>query len=143
MKIQKHIKSIFTILVLLTSGLVIGCSHTPEAKAKRVVKKIDRHLDLNDQQKAELNKLKDEALADFHAMKAEHEALANEIQRQLESGKLDRALLKKIAADQRSKRAPTTDKWIDNIVTFYESLSAEQKETVLKDMKKFRSEMRD
>lgn len=131
-----------TIAIVILSGLsLVGCSHTPEAKAERIVKKIDHRLDLNPEQRSELNKLKDEALADFRSMKAEHETLANEVERQLETGKLDRAGLKKLAADERNKHASTTDKWIDNIVTFHDSLDAKQKEIVLKDMKKFRAEM--
>lgn len=143
MEFQKYFKALFVVVALFLSGFMTGCSHTPEAKAERVVKKIDRRLDLNDQQRAELNKLKEEALADLHSMKALHRALADEIERQLETGKLDRASLKKLAADQRNMRAPITDKWIDNMVTFHEGLNAKQKETVLKDMKKMRAEMRD
>lgn len=136
-------KITLVILAFLVSAFTIGCSHTPEAKANRAVKKIDHRLDLNDQQKAELNKLKDEALADYQSMKNERNALANEIERQLQTGKLDRAGLKRLAAEERSKRAPVTDKWIDNIVTFHEGLDAKQKEIVLKDMKKMRAEMKE
>ena len=131
---KKYSKITTLSLILALSGLGIGCSHTPEAKANRVVEKIDGRLDLNPQQRTELNKLKEEALADYHSMKAEREALADEVQRQLETGKLDREGLKKMAADQRNKRAPVMDKWIDNIVTFHEGLDAKQKEKVLKDM---------
>jgi hypothetical protein len=141
MNTQKSIKNIVTLGALLFLGLGIGCSHTPEAKADRVVKKIEHRLDLNSQQKSELDKLKAEALADYHGMKSERETLADEIQKQLESGKLDRAELKKMAADSREKRASITDKWIDNLVTFHEGLDAKQKEIVLKDVKKMRKEM--
>lgn len=130
-------------IAFLLSAFTVGCSHTPEAKADRVVKKIDHRLDLNERQRSELNKLKDEALADYQSMKAERDALANEIERQLQTGKLDRAALKRLAAEERNKRAPVTDKWIDNVVTFHEGLDTKQKEIVLKDMKKMRAEMKE
>jgi hypothetical protein len=138
---QISIKRSIIFSAFATSLFFIGCAHTPEQKADHIAKKIEHRLDLNANQTSELNKLKDEALADYHGMKAEHENIMDEVQKEMESGKLDREKLKKLAAEERSKRGPVTDKWIDNLVTFHEGLDAKQKDKVLHDMKEFKKEM--
>lgn len=119
-------------------GAVSGCKMSPEKRAEKITDHVSDKLDLTDAQKAEFKKLADQATADFKALQSSRKDLANEVEKQMLSPKAETAEIKKIAAEQNTKRQELTNLWIDRIAEFHSKLSPQQKEKSLKLLKNFR-----
>lgn len=122
----------------LAIGAVSGCKMSPEKRAEKITSHVSDKLDLTDAQKAEFRKLADQATADFKALQASRKDLANEVEKQMLSEKADTTAIKKIAADQNTKRQELTNQWIERVAEFHAKLQPEQKKKALKLMQNFR-----
>lgn len=121
-----------------TVAAFAGCKATPEERAKKVANHVSRRLDLNDAQKAEFQKLTDQAAADFKASIADRKALASEVEKQIVAEKADTTTIKKMMAEQSTKRQELMVKWVDQIAAFQAKLTPEQKQKALKMIQTFR-----
>jgi protein CpxP len=65
MKILKIVLTVGGVLLAVAALSLIGCSRhgTPEVRADRVMKRIAKHLDLNEEQKTNLEAVRLEVLA--------------------------------------------------------------------------------
>lgn len=143
MLVRRFSKIVFAPLFVLAAGALIlgGCRHgghcgwgskSPEEKADRMVKKISKELDLNDQQKAGLEKIKGDFLArkaDFEAVKAGfHEELAAQIR----SGAIDKAKLNQSLSAREAKVQELRVFVVDEFAEFHALLDAGQREKLAK-----------
>lgn len=98
-------------LLVLLAALVpffftsCGCWHrTPEARAAWVVKRISSKLDLNKEQKAKLESIKDEILAKRKTWQSQGLSARNELLAQIRSDKIDQAKVRDIVGESAQKK---------------------------------------
>jgi uncharacterized membrane protein len=121
-----------------------GCrhGHDPAQRADWIAKKIASELDLNDAQKAKLDLIKQEFLAQREKGKQEREEAFQTLLAQIRSKQLDTEKLQALI-DRRHKHmeevAPTV---LKKIADFHASLSDEQKEKAARKFEKFHSHWR-
>jgi len=124
-------------LIAVVLFVAAGCSRTPEQRAEYFVQKMSSELNLNDIQKAKLEKIKDEFLAKRPEM-AKHRAeaikTANELMR---SPEIDKAKLTALNEDHK--------KMADEVITFisakfvevHDMLTPEQREKLVSHIEKY------
>lgn len=132
--------------VLATGGLLLGGLsayakgwHDPEIRAERIVKKIQKELDLNETQKASLETLKTELMAIHQETKAQRSAMHESAESILEQSVLDQAQALAMVdrhIQQVNQYAPRV---VAAIATFYDGLSVEQQQTLRDKLKNCRS----
>ncbi len=89
----KHRLASLAVLMALSALIVTGCYRSPEQRAEHIVKHMAAELKLNDTQKAQLEKIKDEFLArrpEMAKLRQESVKEANELMR---SPEIDKARL--------------------------------------------------
>ena len=105
---------IFIIVVVVLVLLVIvklfsGCHHrsrmckshsSHEKKANWVTKKIAKELKMNEQQKVELDRIKDEIMAKKAEFKVNHQEIKNAVLSQVKSDTVDQAALNGLFGDK-------------------------------------------
>lgn len=84
---------IMIVMAALTALVLTGCYRTPEKRAEYMVKRLSSELALNDTQKAQLEKIKDEFLAKRPEMAKMREEAVKEANELMRSAAIDRARL--------------------------------------------------
>lgn len=123
-------------LAFVALGAAPACKHSPEERAVKVVKHVSRKLDLNEAQKAELEKLASEAAADFKSTRPQRAELAKEVEKQVLAEKADVTEIRKLMDGQQARRKEMMDKWLTKVADFHAKLTPEQKQKAAELMKK-------
>ncbi len=131
------------LLTLGTLALVgfTGCKKGIEGRADHMVSKISRELDLTDAQRAELEKIKTEAVADMRATHPERRALAQEVITQLKSDSINEGKIKDMLQSEDEKRKSFREKYISKVANFAKTLNKEQKEELAQHLEKLSRHM--
>ncbi|MDX1707260.1 MAG: Spy/CpxP family protein refolding chaperone [Desulfobacterales bacterium] len=117
-----------------------GCrSHSPDHKAEFMVDYISETLDLNDNQRAQLDGIKEEFLAKAKDMHAKKEAMHAEFKAELLKEEIDQQRMKDLMAQKREQMAQIMDLAVERLAEFHKTLSAEQKEKLVAKLEWFHS----
>ena len=130
--------SLIAVLLISIAGFA-GCRrHSPENKAEFMVDYVAETLDLNDDQRAHLDEIKDEMLDKAIEMRADKKTMYLELVAQLRSEQIDQDRLKAMAADHRIKMEKLIDLGIKRLAEFHATLSAEQREKAVAKLESFK-----
>jgi Spy/CpxP family protein refolding chaperone len=94
-------------------------------------------LDLNEEQQAKANAIRDEILAKAKAMHSDKEQVHDEIKAQLSSEEIDTARVKELVAERRARMDDMIDLVVDRIADFHRTLSPEQRDKLIEKLEKF------
>jgi Spy/CpxP family protein refolding chaperone len=138
-------RNIMKIALVLISFLAIGalvfggCAHrykTPEQRADHFTQKITKKLDLNDEQKARLNTLKDEIFTVRKEMQGNREMTRNIVRNLLNAPKLDQDKAVAIVNGHVKDINVQAPRVIAALGGFWDSLNPEQQAKVREKMEK-------
>ncbi|TAL35343.1 MAG: periplasmic heavy metal sensor [Spirochaetes bacterium] len=130
--------------VIAVAGLAFaGCAHhwSPEKRADYMAKKIASKLDLNDEQKAKLYAIKDEAVAKFKEERAGHKAMRAEAIALVKKDKVERAEVEKLFSEREEHMKRLRPFIIDKIIEFHAILTPEQRAKAAELMEEFQKKM--
>ena len=135
-------KGLYILLIgILISGvgLFSGCRrHSHGHKAEFMVDYISEALDLNENQQAQLDQIKDELMAKAKGMHADKESLHEELVTQLRSEEIDQVRVKAVIAEHREKMDEIIDLVVIHLAEFHKTLTAEQKEKLIAKIETFK-----
>ena len=126
--------------VLISSlGLFSGCRRSSHAyKAEFMVDYISETLDLDDNQQAQLNQIKDELMAKVGQMRADRASMQEELLAQLRSEEIDQARIKAMIAERRAQMDAIIDLIVVRLAEFHKTLTPEQKEKLVAKIETFK-----
>ena len=126
--------------VLISSlGLFSGCRRSSHAyKAEFMVDYISETLDLDDNQQAQLNQIKDELMAKVGQMRADRASMRDELVAQLRSEEIDQARIKAMIAERRAQMDAIIDLIVVRLAEFHKTLTPEQKEKLVAKIETFK-----
>ena len=118
-----------------------GCrhAHDPAQRAEWVTKKIASELDLNEAQKAKLELVKQEFLAQREKGKQEREEAFRTVLAQIRSKQLDTEKLQALFEQRHKRMGEAAPSVLKKLADFHASLSDEQKEKAAQKLEKFHS----
>ena len=131
-----------TIAVGLTGCGRCGWRHhdkDPAQRAEWITKKIASELDLNEAQKAKLELVKQEFLAQREKGKQEREEAFQTVLAQIRSKQLDTEKLQALIEQRHKRMGEAAPSVLKKIADFHASLSDEQKEKAAQKFEKFHS----
>ncbi|XDD50686.1 Spy/CpxP family protein refolding chaperone [Leptospira sp. WS92.C1] len=117
-------------LILIAAVLFAGgCRYykSPEKRAEYVVKKITSELDLNDSQKTELNRIKDEVLSKRKELKLEGPRIPAEVLAQFRQPTLDEKKINKPFELEMNKMTEMRSFMTKKAIEFHAILTPEQR----------------
>jgi Spy/CpxP family protein refolding chaperone len=129
----------FALIIALAALAVVvltGCYRTPEQKAEHFVNYMVSELKLNDTQKAQLEKIKDEFLAkrpEFGKLREESVKEANELMR---SPEIDKAKLNALVEKNQSKANEMIGFFFTKFAEIHDILTPEQREKLVTHIEK-------
>ena len=126
--------------VLISSlGLFSGCRRSSHAyKAEFMVDYISETLDLDENQQAQLNQIKDELMAKVGQMRADRASMQEELLAQLRSEEIDQARIKAMIAERRAQMDAIIDLIVVRLAEFHKTLTPEQKEKLVAKIETFK-----
>ncbi len=110
---------------------------TPEKRAEWMVKRISSELDLNDSQKKEVNRIKDEILAKKKGYKNDHHQMYEAVLAQVKGESVDEALLNQLFQDKEAQFKEMRGFMISKFAEFHKILTPAQREKLAKKMNEF------
>ncbi|MBC8182601.1 Spy/CpxP family protein refolding chaperone [candidate division KSB1 bacterium] len=147
--LHKILIIVAVVLVLLVIAKIFsGCHHPPhfckshsshEKKANWMMKKIAKELKLNEQQKVELEQIKDEILAKKAEFKINHQEIKNAVLSQVKSDTVDQAALNGLFEDKELEFKEMRAFLVDKFAEFHNILTPEQRLSLAEKMEKFHS----
>ena len=123
-----------TLIGAFISAVLIfsGCrGHSPHGKAEFMVDYIAEALDLNDQQRAQLDDIKEEFLAKAIEMHAKREAMHAELMAELRKTEIDQERMKALISQKREQMAEMMDLAVERLAEFHRTLTPDQKEKLV------------
>ncbi|TGK33772.1 hypothetical protein EHQ12_09805 [Leptospira gomenensis] len=116
-------------LILIAAALfAVGCRHySPEKRAEWVVKKITSELDLNDSQKKELYRIKDEVLAKRKDLKLHGPRIPAEVLAEFRQPALDEKKINKQFETEMNKMTEMRTFMTKKAIEFHTILTPEQR----------------
>ena len=125
--------TITLICVFILGALVFnGCrSHSANHKAEFMVDYIAETLDLDDDQRAQLNEIKEEFLVKAKEMHAKKEAMHAEFKAELLKEEIDQQRMKALMAQKHQQMTEIMDLAVVRLAEFHKTLSVEQKEKLV------------
>ena len=130
-----------SLIGLLVSGVAMlsGCRrHSHAHKAEFMVDYISETLDLNEDQQAQLDQIKDELLAKAQGMHGDKASMHAELVTQLRSEEIDQELVKAKIAEHRAKMDEIVDLIVVHLAEFHKTLTPEQKEKLIAKIETFK-----
>jgi protein CpxP len=136
---------LFIILVVI-SVVAAGCCHRfyrnhcmPSHKkaAQWIIKKLSKNLDLNEEQKKELNRIKDEISAKHQQLKSDHQEILNAVLLQIKNDKVDEAALNEIFDSKEEKIKEMRSFLIAKLAEFHSILTPAQRDKLAQHIKKY------
>lgn len=137
-------------LLAAVAGLIglAGCGHRYRHKhdaaerAEWMTKKIASKLDLNDAQKAKLEAVKQEILAQREKVKQERDEEFRTVLAQIRSERLDTEKLKALIERHHKRMEELAPSVLQKIADFHASLTDEQKEKAAQELEKMHGHWR-
>jgi len=130
--VKKRLTIVFICVFISAALLFSGCrSHSPEHKAEFMVDYIAETLDLNDEQRAQLDGIKEEFLAKAREMHAQKEAMRAELMDELRKAEINPEILKGLIAQKRTQMDEMINLAMTRLGEFHKSLSPEQREKLV------------
>lgn len=133
-------------LVIIIGAFLISSCHrcvhpfhrtSPEKRAEWMVKKIANELDLNESQKKEVNRIKDEILAKHKSIKEDHHQMYETILAQVKGESVDETLLNQLFQDKEDQFKEMRSFMISKFAEFLKILTPAQREILIKKMNQF------
>lgn len=139
--VKKGITSALIFTFISLALIFTGCrAHSPNGKAEFMVDYIAETLDLNDQQRAQLEDIKAEFLAKAGEMHAQREAMRTELMAELRKEEIDQQRLKALIAQKREQMAELMDLAVVRLAEFHRTLTPEQKEKLVAKLEWFHNQ---
>lgn len=136
---------LFSVLFVLIASLGGGLVVAQKVKQFRdrgplffMMEKITKELDLNENQKAEVDKIREEIKAKMESKKKEREGDFNEFENAFKQDKLDKQVLKDLAAKREANREEMKEFFMDELIKFHSILTPEQRLKAVEKMKEMR-----
>lgn len=130
------------LLALGSVAFFANCRHhSIEDRSKWVTGKISDKLDLDKNQEAQLDKIRDEVVAKVKAQKPQRDQLAQEFQTLVKADKLDKTKLKDLQTKHDALHAEIENLVIDRMAELHASLKPEQREKAANAIQKLRDHM--
>ncbi len=123
-------------LAVATVFVVTGCYRTPEQRAEHVVKMIASDLDLNDAQKAHLDRIKDEFLAKRPEMAKLREETVKEANALMRSPEIDKSKLNDLTLKNQTQVADMVGFVSAKFAEIHDMLTPEQREKLVSHIEK-------
>ena len=127
-----HILTIVVALVAVTA--LVGCYRTPEQRATHLVDRISDKLDLNADQKAKLNAIKEEFLAKAPAMRKAREESFDELIALMRAPKIDQDKVNTLMGKNKAQMDDLMRFISAKYIEFHDMLTPEQREKAAKEM---------
>jgi Spy/CpxP family protein refolding chaperone len=145
-KDERAIKTVlaFTSVVLVLAALSLtSCARhwSPEERADWVTKRIAKHLDLDQQQTAKLEAVKQEMLAARAKLSKEHQALLDDAVAQIQAERLDQAKVLQLLERRQELHRQVAPQVVAKIAEFHASLTPEQKAKAVEHLRRFGERM--
>jgi len=132
-----HRPTTLIMLVILFALVVTGCYRTPEQRAERFVKHMASELNLDDAQKAKLDKIKDEFLARRPEMKQIREETVIEANALMRSAEIDKAKLDALNARHAAHANELIQFLSSKFTEIHDMLTPEQREKLVAHIEKY------
>ncbi len=130
--------SIIAVILFSVAGLT-GCRrHSPGQKAEFMMDYVSETLDLDENQKAHLDQIKDELLEKGLQMRADKAAMHDELVAQLRSDAIDPDRLRAMVTEHRVKMEALIDLGIVRLAEFHKTLTPEQREKLVAKLESFK-----
>ncbi|MBN2090292.1 Spy/CpxP family protein refolding chaperone [candidate division KSB1 bacterium] len=110
---------------------------SPEKRAEWMVKRISSELDLNESQKKEVNRIKDEILAKKKGYHNDHHQIYETVLAQVKGEKVDEVLLNQLFQDKEAQFKEMRSFMISKFAEFHKILTPVQREKLAKRMNEF------
>ncbi len=125
--------TIASIFVFISAALIFtGCrSQSPHGKVEFMVDYIAETLDLNDQQRAQLDDIKEEFLTKAGEMHSKKEAMRAELMAELRKEEIDQQRMKALISQKREQMAEMMDLAVVRLAEFHRTLTPDQKEKLV------------
>jgi Spy/CpxP family protein refolding chaperone len=119
--------------VFISGALIFtGCrSHSHEGKAEFMIDYVAETLDLTNEQRVQLDGIKDEFIAKAKEMHAQKEAMHAAFMAELSKAELSRENLNDLIDQKRTQMDEFINLAMDRLVEFHKTLSAEQREKLV------------
>ena len=119
--------------VFISGALIFtGCrSHSHEGKAEFMIDYIAETLDLTDEQRVQLDGIKEEFIAKAKEMHAQKAAMHAAFMAELRKEEISRESLNALIDQKRAQMDEFINLAMDRLVEFHKTLSAEQREKLL------------
>jgi len=146
-KKKRSVKKYLLISILFLLAVTIGGGIVFGQKVKQyrdrgplffMMGKITKELDLNEQQKAEVDKIRDEIKAKMENRKKERDDLFTEFGNAFKQDKLDKQTLKDLQAKREADREEMKEFFMDELIKFHSILTSEQRTKAVEKMKEMK-----
>jgi Spy/CpxP family protein refolding chaperone len=119
--------------VFISGALIFsGCrSHSHEGKAEFMIDYVAETLDLTDEQRGQLDGIKDEFIAKAKEMHAQKEAMHAAFMAELRKEEISRENLNALIDQKRAQMDEFINLALDRLAEFHKTLSAEQREKLV------------
>ncbi len=149
---KKSLKSYFLICILVTTLIAFeGCDRRkfgfpprrfhPEKEADFLLERFARDLDLTEEQREKLNKIKDEILEERkenrEKQREEHKEFMDKIVSLVKSDKITKEQIYKILEIRDEKMKKMNNFLIDKLIEIHEMLTPEQREEIAEKLEAF------
>ena len=124
-------------LAVLFAVVLTGCYRTPEQRAEYLVKRMSSELDLNDTQKARLEKIKDEFLAKRPEMTKMREETVKEANVLMRSAEIDKAQLNALMEKNQAGAIDMIRFVAAKFTEIHDMLTPEQREKLTKQIEEY------
>ena len=108
-----------------------------------MMEKITQDLNLTDQQKTEVDKIREEIKAKMEEKKKDHESKMMEFENAFKQDKLDKETLKALMKKHDTEREEMRDFMLDELVKFHAVLTPEQRTKAVEKMHEMKEKMKD
>ena len=119
--------------VFISGALIFtGCrSHSHEGKAEFMIDYIAETLNLTDEQRVQLDGIKDEFIAKAKEMHAQKEVMHDAFMAELRKEEINQDNLKDLITQKRSQMDEFVNLAMDRLIEFHKTLSVEQREKLV------------
>jgi protein CpxP len=143
MRNPRFIRTLAVILAGVVALSISACHRyrTATERADRLVNKITKELDLNEQQQAKLAAVREAFLSARSQARPEHEAMFNDALAVVQSDQLDQAKLVQLLDRHHAAQKLQAAAVIPKLAEFHASLRPDQRAKAAEELKRFRERM--
>lgn len=136
MRCHRRTRRIAALFAVMLGGLgLTACkSHSPEARVDKISEKIASKLDFSNQQKDLLKEITSEIKADIATEKSYKLSMKDEIQKMILAPELDQEKVRSLIKARQERMNSKVDKYLQKVAALHRTLSAEQRNEIIKKM---------